>query len=38
MCVYTCYAPVATATQEELIKKKEIFESEYREVLAVIVC
>ncbi|KAJ9092027.1 hypothetical protein QFC21_007007 [Naganishia friedmannii] len=26
MCVYTCYAPVSTATQEELLKKKEIFE------------
>jgi hypothetical protein len=24
--VYTCYAPVYTATQEELIRKKQLFE------------
>lgn len=27
MCVYTCYAPVYTATQEDLQKKKEVFEA-----------
>ncbi|KAK4054120.1 hypothetical protein OIV83_001145 [Microbotryomycetes sp. JL201] len=27
MAVYTCYAPVETATQEDLIRKKEAFES-----------
>ena len=25
--VYTCYAPVSTATQEELILKKQLFEN-----------
>lgn len=38
MCVYTCYAPVATATEEELIKKKEIFESECCELFGENAC
>lgn len=38
MCVYTCYAPVSTATQEELIKKKEIFESESRRTVWPFTC
>jgi len=27
MAVYTCYAPASTATQEDLIKKKQVFEA-----------
>lgn len=27
-CVYTCYMPVADATQEDLRRKKDAFESE----------
>lgn len=27
MAVYTCYAPATTATQEDLLKKKEAFDA-----------
>lgn len=28
ICIYTCYMPVADATQEDLLKKKDAYESE----------
>lgn len=28
-CVYTCYMPVADASQEDLLRKKDAFESKW---------